>query len=60
MTNEELLLLEDDICPLLHIGKTTAYRLIQSGQLPAQKIGDKWQIKANDFRDYLAGKFSRN
>lgn len=59
MTNEELLLLED-ICPILHIGKTTAYRLIQSGQLPAQKIGGKWQIKADDFRDYLAGKFSRN
>lgn len=59
MTNEELLLLED-ICPILHIGKTTAYRLIQSGQLPAQKIGGKWQIKTYDFRDYLAGKFSRN
>lgn len=42
MTNEELLILED-ICPVLHIGKTTAYRLIQSGQLPAQKIGGKWQ-----------------
>lgn len=59
MTNEKLLLLED-ICPILHIGKTTAYRLIQSGQLPAQKIGGKWQIKTDDFRDYLAGKFSRN
>lgn len=58
MTNEELLLLED-ICPILHIGKTTAYRLIQSGQLPAQKIGGKWQIRTDDFKDYLAGKFRR-
>lgn len=57
--NEELLLLED-ICPTLHIGKTTAYKLIQSGQLPAQKIGGKWQIKADDLKDYLAGKFRRN
>lgn len=59
MMNEELLLLED-ICPILHIGKTTAYRLIQSGQLSAQKIGGKWQIRANDLKDYLAGKFRRN
>lgn len=27
MLNEELLLLED-VCPILHIGKTTAYGLI--------------------------------
>lgn len=58
MTNEELLLLED-ICPILHIGKTTAYRLIQSGQLPAQKIGGKWQIKVDDFKNYLVGMFHR-
>ena len=37
MINEELLLLED-ICPILHVGRTTAYKLIQSGHLPAQKI----------------------
>ena len=59
MMNEELLLLED-ICPILHIGKTTAYRLIQSGQLPAQKIGAKWQIRAGDLKDYLAGKFHQD
>ena len=59
MTNEELLLLEE-ICPILHIGKTTAYRLIQSGQLPAQKIGGKWLIRADDLKNYLAGKFRRN
>lgn len=59
MTNEELLILED-ICPILHIGKTTAYRLIQSGQLPAQKIGGKWQIRPDDLKKYLAKKFHRS
>ena len=59
MMNEELLLLED-ICPILHIGKTTVYKLIQSGQLPAQKIGGKWQIRDDDLKDYLEGKFRRN
>lgn len=50
---EELLLLET-ICATLHIGKTTAYRLVQSGQLPAKKIGGKWQIRIHDFENYLA------
>ena len=59
MTNEELLILED-ICPVLHIGKTTAYRLIQSGQLPAQKIGSKWQIRPDDLKKYLTEKFHRS
>ena len=51
---QKLLLLED-ICSTLHIGKTTAYKLIQSGKLPARKIGGKWQIKAQDFEKYLQG-----
>ena len=59
MMNKELLLLED-ICPILHIGKTTAYKLIQSGQLPAQKIGGKWLIRIDDLKDYLAGKFCKS
>ena len=51
--NQELLLLED-ICSLLHIGKTTAYRLIQSSLLPAYKIGGKWQIKSDDLDRYIS------
>ena len=53
---EELLLLEN-ICTALHIGKTTAYRLIQTGKLPAKKIGGKWQIKTSDFNRYIAEKY---
>lgn len=59
MMNEKILLLED-ICPILHIGKTTVYKLIQSGQLPAQKIGGKWQISEDDLKAYLKEKFHRN
>ena len=50
MTQELLLL--DDICPILHIGKSTAYKLIQSGELPAKKIGGKWLIPA-DLEQYI-------
>lgn len=51
MTQKFLLL--EDICPILHIGKSTAYKLIQSGLLPALKIGGKWQIKSDDLEKYL-------
>lgn len=50
--NQELLLLED-ICPLLHIGKTTAYKLIQSSLLPAFKVGGKWLIRSKDLEKYI-------
>lgn len=51
MTQELLLL--DDICPILHIGKSTAYKLIQSGELPAKKIGGKWLILPADLEQYI-------
>ena len=51
MTQEFLLL--DEICPILHIGKSTAYKLIQSGELPAKKIGGKWLISPADLERYI-------
>ena len=50
--NPELLLLED-ICPLLHIGKATAYKLIKKGLIPAFKVGGKWLIKPKDLENYI-------
>ena len=57
--NQELLLLED-VCSLLHIGKTTAYRLIQCNLIPAYKIGGKWQIKPTDLEEYITSIAKKN
>lgn len=51
MTPEFILL--EDICLILHIGKSTAYKLIQSGILPALKIGGKWQITPDALSKYI-------
>lgn len=51
MTQEFLLL--EDICPILHISKSTAYKLIQSGTLLALKIGGKWQITPDALNKYI-------
>lgn len=38
----------------LGIGKTTAYELIASGQLPAVRIGSKILVRSQDLEDFIA------
>lgn len=43
----------DDICGILHIGKTTAYKMVNYGQLPAIKINRLWLIERSELEKYL-------
>lgn len=56
--NPKLLLLEE-LCSILNISRSTAYRLLQSGQLPAQKIGAKWQVRSEDLENFIHNKFQQ-
>ena len=38
---------------VLGVGKNTMYRLLNSGQLPAVRIGRSWRITGNALEDYL-------
>ena len=38
---------------VLGVGKNTMYRLLNSGQLPAVRIGRSWRIPGNALEDYL-------
>ena len=38
---------------LLHIGKNTALRLVQSGEIEAFKVGKQWRIVREDIIRYL-------
>lgn len=38
----------DDVCKMLHISKKTVYMLIQSGELPAKRIGRIYRIRKAD------------
>lgn len=42
-----------DICEILHIGKNTAYRLLQEGEIPNRKIKHKYIIPKNGIIEYL-------
>ncbi len=43
----------DELCDLLMIGRTTAYKLLQSGELKAFKIGKVWKISRASVEQYI-------
>lgn len=45
----------EELCELLKIGKNTAYRLLQEGQIQAIRIGRIWKIPKVEVVKYLTG-----
>ena len=43
----------DELCDLLMIGRSTAYRLLQSGDIKAFKIGKVWKISKASVECYI-------
>ena len=37
-----------DICAVLRIGRKTAYKLLQSGQIPYRKVGRNYKIRKEE------------
>lgn len=44
----------EDVCQMLNIGKSNAYRLLREGTLHAFKIGRIWKISKNSVIEYIA------
>ena len=44
----------EELCELLKIGKNTAYRLLQEGQIQAIRIGRIWKIPKAEVARYLS------
>lgn len=42
-----------DICQILRIGRKTAYRLLNSGELPCRRIGRNYKIRKDAVIEYL-------
>ena len=53
MKNEDMVLTIEDIMETLHIGRVTAYRLIQNGKLKATKIAGKYRTTKTAINEYL-------
>ena len=51
-TNDDALLTIDEVCQQLFISQTTAYKLLQSGEIKAFKLGT-WKIPASSVKAYI-------
>ena len=49
-----------EVMELLAIGKNTFYKMVQSGQLPAFRIGRQWRVRRDRLQERVCPKFCVN
>ena len=47
-----------EVARLLRVSNMTVYRLINSGQLPAARVGKSYRLREEDVDHYLAARFT--
>jgi excisionase family DNA binding protein len=47
-----------EVASLLRVSNMTVYRLVQSGQLPAVRVGRSYRIREDDIDRYLAARYT--
>lgn len=53
MTENEIITIEQ-LMDMLNIGKNTAYKLLDSGDIKAFRIGNKWKIPLSSVYAYIS------
>ncbi|HEX3542864.1 MAG TPA: helix-turn-helix domain-containing protein [Acidimicrobiales bacterium] len=48
-----------EVANLLRVSNMTVYRLVQSGQLPAIRVGRSYRISEDDVDKYLAAQYTQ-
>lgn len=48
-----------EVASLLRVSNMTVYRLVQSGELPAVRVGRSYRIREDDVDRYLAVRYTR-
>jgi len=54
---DEILTL-DEVSAFLKAGKRTVYRLAQSGDIPAFKLGGTWRFRRSELDRWIAGQIA--
>ena len=54
--NYDDILTLDQLTEILAIGRNTAYRLLQSGELKGFIIGNKWRVPRASLEEYIINK----
>jgi len=47
-----------EVADLLRVSNMTVYRLVQSGELPAVRVGRSYRIREDDVDQFLAGRYT--
>ena len=55
MEQIELMTVEQ-FCQILQIGKNTAYKLLQTGEIKGFRVGRRWKIPRDSVNEYLNSK----
>ena len=53
LNNTKDILTLKELQELMHIGKNTALRLVQSGEIEAFRVGKQWRITQNSIKKYI-------
>lgn len=53
LNNTKDILTLKELQELLHIGKNTALRLVQSGEIDAFRVGNQWRILKQSISKYI-------
>lgn len=53
LNNTKDILTLKDLQELLHIGKNTALRLVQSGEIEAFRVGKQWRVSKENVAKYV-------
>jgi len=48
-----------EVAEELRVSNMTVYRLVQSGQIPAVRVGRSYRIRASDLDRYLAEQYNQ-
>ena len=48
-----------EVATVLRVSNMTVYRLVQSGALPAVRVGRSYRIREEDVDRYLAGQYTQ-
>ena len=44
LSDKRLVLTPDEVCPILHMGRSAVYEAIRRGDIPTIRIGRRWLI----------------
>lgn len=53
LNNTKEILTLKELQELLHVGKNTALRLVQSGEIDAFRVGNQWRILKQSISKYI-------